>query len=75
MDRIVIPEGRSHSDIMTDLKAEALREAYRNGARAGSAEVVELELIPLQYTNNNAVRAVAKAVSELTCLRHCSGLT
>ncbi|KAF4345368.1 hydantoinase oxoprolinase [Fusarium beomiforme] len=65
VDRIIIPDGRRHSDIMEDLKAEALQEAYRNGARAGSAEVVELELIPLQYTTNNAVRAIAKAVGEL----------
>lgn len=48
---------------MDDLKTEAVELAHRNGARVGSAKVVELELIPLQYATNNAVRAMAKAVS------------
>lgn len=37
--------------------------AYRNGAVEGSVKVMELDLIPLQYVTNNAVRAVVKAVS------------
>lgn len=49
--------------MVRDLKAEAVELAYRNGARPGSVEVMEMELIPLQYTENNAVRAVVKAVS------------
>lgn len=65
IDRIIIPNGRSHSDIVKDLKTEAVDLAHLNGARLGSVEVMELELIPLQYTANNAVRAVCKAVSSL----------
>lgn len=47
---------------MRDLKLEAVELAYHNGARAGSAEVMEIDMIPLQYVSNNAVRAVVKAV-------------
>jgi hypothetical protein len=63
VDRIVIPNGRAYEGIIQDLKDETIKLAYRNGARLGSAKVVELELIPLQYVTNNAVRAVVKAVS------------
>ncbi|CAM1505875.1 Fc.00g115120.m01.CDS01 [Cosmosporella sp. VM-42] len=65
VDRIVIPDGRSHADIVEDLKAEAITLAHRNGARLGSVKVMELELIPLQYVTNNAVRAVVKATGDL----------
>ncbi|KAF7552726.1 hypothetical protein G7Z17_g4114 [Cylindrodendrum hubeiense] len=65
VDRIVIPEGRSHAAIVEDLKAEAIKLAHHNGARVGSVEVMELELIPLQYATNDAVRVIAKATGEL----------
>ena len=42
--------------------------AYHNGARTGSAEIMEIDLIPLQYVENNAVRAIVRAVSRLILL-------
>ncbi|KAF7558031.1 hypothetical protein G7046_g5923 [Stylonectria norvegica] len=65
VDKIIVPNGLSHSEIIQSLKEEATSLAYRNGARLDSVEVVDLELIPLQYTANNAVRAIAKATGEL----------
>ncbi|KDQ60434.1 hypothetical protein JAAARDRAFT_191812 [Jaapia argillacea MUCL 33604] len=45
-------------------KEMALSRAVANGARKGSAEVVEVETIPLQYVANQ-VRIIVKAVGEL----------
>lgn len=49
--------------MIEQLKMEALNLARHNGARPDSVKITELELIPVQYTTNNAVRAIAKAVS------------
>ncbi|RFU74566.1 hydantoinase [Trichoderma arundinaceum] len=65
VDRIIIPNGRSHEEIIDEIKSESLALAQRNGARPGHIEVTEIDLIPVQYVTNNAVRAIAKAVGEL----------
>ncbi|KAK0756333.1 hypothetical protein N5P37_011248 [Trichoderma harzianum] len=66
VDRIIIPNGRSHEEIIDEIKSESLALAQRNGARPGHIEVTEIDLIPVQYVTNNAVRAIAKAV----CITH-----
>ena len=65
IDNIIIPGLKTHEEIEADLKSEALALAIKNGAQPSSVEVVDLEIIPIQYVTNNAVRAVAKAVGEL----------
>ncbi|KAI5468172.1 hypothetical protein BGZ63DRAFT_399694 [Mariannaea sp. PMI_226] len=65
VDRIVIPNGRLHNTIVSDLKAEAINLALQNGARPGSVEIMDLDVIPLQYATNNAVRVVTKSTGEL----------
>lgn len=57
-----MPNGCSREEITASLKEEAINLAHRNGAHAGSVEVVEMEMMPLQYVTNDAFRAVVKAV-------------
>lgn len=65
VDVIIIPGPKTHEEIETELKSQARELAIKNGAQATSVEVVELDVIPVQYVTNNAVRGVAKAVGEL----------
>lgn len=65
IDIIIIPGSKTHSDIEADLKSQALALAIKNGAEQTSIEVVDMEVIPIQYVTNNAVRGIAKAVGEL----------
>lgn len=65
VDIIIIPGAKTHQEIESDLKSQALALAIKNGAQPTSVEVVDLEVIPIQYVTNNAVRGVAKAVGEL----------
>ena len=65
IDIIIIPGSKTHSDIEADLKSQALALAIKNGAEQTSIEVVDMEVIPIQYVTNNAVRVIAKAVGEL----------
>ena len=65
VDRIIIANDRSHTEIMQQLKEEAIDLALSNGALPGHVRVTEMDLIPVQYTSNNAVRAIVKAVSSV----------
>ncbi|RFU35526.1 hypothetical protein B7463_g800, partial [Scytalidium lignicola] len=65
VDIIIIPGAKTHEEIEADLKSQAIVSAIENGAQHASVEVVELDVIPIQYVTNNAVRGVAKAVGEL----------
>ena len=65
VDIIIIPGAKTHEEIESDLKSQALALAIKNGAEPTSVVVVDLEVIPIQYVTNNAVRGVAKAVGEL----------
>jgi hypothetical protein len=46
-----------------DLQAQAIARAHKNGAKIDSIVIAEMDLIPLQYVSNGAVRAIVKAVS------------
>ncbi|KND86229.1 hypothetical protein TOPH_09139 [Tolypocladium ophioglossoides CBS 100239] len=65
IDRIVIPNGRPRAELISSLKVEATELAYRNGACTVSVEITDVDLIPLQYVTNDAIRAVVKAVGEI----------
>jgi hypothetical protein len=53
-----------------DLQAQAIVRAHKNGAKLDSIVIAEMDLIPLQYVSNGAVRAIVKAVgSTFLCLQ------
>ncbi|KAI1611072.1 beta subunit of N-methylhydantoinase A/acetone carboxylase [Exophiala viscosa] len=65
IDVIVMPGSRTHQEIEDDLKSQAIALAKKNGAQPSSIKVVEMDIIPINYVNNNVVRGVARAVGEL----------
>jgi hypothetical protein len=58
--------------MVEDLKTQAIARAHNNGAKLDSIEIAEMELIPLQYVSNGAVRAIVKAVSWAVRFFHLS---
>ncbi len=51
--------------VIEEVKAAAIKEAVKAGAREETIEIVDLEEIPLAYLPSNAVRFRVKAVGEL----------
>ena len=64
-DVIVIPHNRKLEDIKAEIVKEAVQTAVDRGALQDTVQVMELDVIPLQYVNNGAMRVVAKAVRSL----------
>lgn len=62
IDTIIVPGRRSHEEIKQNISQQAIDVAVQNGAQRSTVEVMEVDLIPLQYVNNGSIRAVAKAV-------------
>jgi len=56
---------KGRDTVIAEVKEEAIREAVRAGADAGTVEIVELDEIPLAYLPSNAVRFRVKAVGKL----------
>ncbi|KIV91366.1 hypothetical protein PV10_05911 [Exophiala mesophila] len=65
IDIIVTPGGQTSEEIKSSICQRAIDLAIENGAARDTVEVLEVDLIPLPYTSDGAVRAVAKAVGEL----------
>ncbi|KAI1621965.1 putative Hydantoinase/oxoprolinase, partial [Exophiala viscosa] len=65
VDSIIIPGQKTHEEIKNNISARATDIAITNGAQPGTVEILDLDLIPIQYTNNGAVRAIAKGVGDL----------
>jgi N-methylhydantoinase A/oxoprolinase/acetone carboxylase beta subunit len=63
IDIIVMPGNKTDVDILGDISAQATNIAVSNGAHPDTVDIVELDLIPIQYSANGGVRAIAKAVS------------
>lgn len=62
IDCIHVPNNEKYEQTIKRVKSQAIAKAQLNGAQFRGIEVVELEIIPLQYANNGAVRAIVKAV-------------
>ena len=62
IDTIIVPGRQSHEEIKQNISQQAIDVAVQNGAQRSTVEVMEVDLIPLQYVNNGSIRAVAKAV-------------
>lgn len=62
IDTILVPGKVSHEEIKQSISQQAVDIAVHNGAERSTVEVMEVDLIPLQYVNNGSIRAVAKAV-------------
>lgn len=61
--------------MVESFKAQAILQAHNNGAQLNSIQIVEMEMIPLQYANNGAVRAIVKAARIIYPLRRYFILT
>lgn len=68
VDTIIVPEQTPYEEIKRKISQQAIDIAVRNGAQRDTVEVMEVDLIPLQYMTNGSLRAVAKAVRILTKL-------
>lgn len=53
------------SKLVEGVKREAVEKVVRRGAREGSVKVVRVEVVPLAYVANGAVRVSVGAVGEL----------
>jgi N-methylhydantoinase A/oxoprolinase/acetone carboxylase beta subunit len=62
IDTIIVPEQTPYEEIKRNISQQAIDIAVRNGAQLNTVEVMEVDLIPLQYMTNGSLRAVAKAV-------------
>lgn len=62
IDTIIVPGRTPYEEIKRDISEQATDMAVRNGAQRDTVEVMEVDLIPLQYMTNGSLRAVAKAV-------------
>jgi N-methylhydantoinase A/oxoprolinase/acetone carboxylase beta subunit len=68
IDRIFQMGGREREAVLEDARKEARREAIAAGADPETLEIVELEILPLQYLPGGAVRVVCRAVGDLAGL-------
>ncbi|ORY25558.1 DUF917-domain-containing protein [Naematelia encephala] len=66
VDTIEILQGKSVTDVLESLKAQALEKAIAAGADPATTKVVEVTDIPLQYVTNQATRFIVKAVGNLS---------
>lgn len=66
IDIIVTPGGQTSEEIKSSICRQAIAMAIENGAERETVKVLEVDLIPLPYTSDGAVRAVAKAVRDET---------
>lgn len=62
IDTIIVPEQTRYEEIKQKISQQAIDIAVQNGAQRSTVEVMEVDLIPLQYMTNGSLRAVAKAV-------------
>jgi N-methylhydantoinase A/oxoprolinase/acetone carboxylase beta subunit len=65
VDIVEVLAGRSESEIIEAARQRAIDLAVQKGASRGSVEIVEVNKMPLQYTNNAAMRIQIRAVGKL----------
>lgn len=63
VDCVQIPGTRTQVQLVEDLKRFAAKLAIENGAQASTVRTAEVEITPLAYVNNGAIRVRVKAVS------------
>ncbi|KAK5175987.1 hypothetical protein LTR44_011456 [Exophiala sp. CCFEE 6388] len=66
VDCIQIPGVRTQEQLIHELEAQAAQAAINNGAQPSTVQTIEVELTPLAYMSNGAVRARVKAVGDLS---------
>ncbi|WP_283138954.1 hydantoinase/oxoprolinase family protein [Rhizohabitans arisaemae] len=69
VDRIFAIGVLTREEVLEHAKAEALDKAVAAGARPESAQIVEVDEVPIAYLPGNAVRIRVKAVGELEVAR------
>jgi len=67
-DRIFSLDGVSREAAIESAKSEAISDARKAGADAGSISIVEIDEIPLSYLPGNATRLRVKAVGNLAAV-------
>ncbi|KAH7074986.1 hypothetical protein FB567DRAFT_181968 [Paraphoma chrysanthemicola] len=65
IDIVEVIAGRSENDIMESARQKAIDLAVRKGASRSDVKIVEMNKMPLQYTNNAAMRIQIRAVGRL----------
>ncbi|KEF51868.1 uncharacterized protein A1O9_12206 [Exophiala aquamarina CBS 119918] len=65
VDTIIVPGQTPYEEIKRNISQQAIEIAVQNGAQRNTVQVMEVDLIPLQYMTNGSLRAVAKAVGQL----------
>lgn len=66
VDFIQSSTNKAVSEIVEEGKAMAIDRAVSAGASRESVYIAEVDVIPLQYVNNNEVRVIVRAVGELS---------
>ncbi|KAG7087259.1 hypothetical protein E1B28_013239 [Marasmius oreades] len=65
VDTIEVLQGKSLPDVLERMKAEAKVKCVEAGAKAETVQVVEVQVLPVQYVTNQATRLIVRAVGEL----------
>ncbi len=65
IDRVFDLEGVSREDILSRARAEAVQRAVEAGAAPGTAQIVDVEEVPLAYLPSRASRIRMKSVGDL----------
>jgi N-methylhydantoinase A/oxoprolinase/acetone carboxylase beta subunit len=68
IDRIFQMAGADREAVLEEARQAARQEAVAAGADPATLEIVELEVLPLQYLPGGAVRVVCRAVGDLAGL-------
>ncbi|KAI1618803.1 hypothetical protein EDD36DRAFT_455110 [Exophiala viscosa] len=64
VDVVEIISGRSEDSVLAEARQKAIDLAVQNGAAPNDVRIVEVNKMPLQYTNQSAVRIQIKAVGK-----------
>ncbi|KAH7310665.1 hypothetical protein B0I35DRAFT_358305 [Stachybotrys elegans] len=65
IDVVEVMAGRQESEVVEAARQRAIDLAVKKGASRDSVEIVEVNKMPLQYTNNAAIRIQIRAVGKL----------
>ncbi|KAH8897630.1 hypothetical protein GQ53DRAFT_837492 [Thozetella sp. PMI_491] len=66
VDTIGIPDRKSIDEIVQDAKALAIERCVAAGGGRDTAEIVEVDVLPVSYVTNGATRIIVRAVSDLS---------
>ncbi len=65
LDRVLALEGTNRTEVLEQVKAEAIDKAVTSGAKRESVGIVEIDEVPIAYLPGDCVRFRVKAVGDL----------